>query len=424
MTRFSNGRAARAIACLALVALLSPTPRAAAETPGLSAQACQSAGVWIDPESGNRLPADRLLRAMADRGIVLLGENHANAEHHLWQLHTLAGLYAHRPEVALGFEMFPRSVQSALDDWSEGTLGEEAFLEDSRWQDVWGYDPDLYLPLFHFARQNRLPMVALNVERSLVSRVGREGWAAVPQEEREGLSDPAPASEAYRRGLAEVYLSKLQARAEDDSPHGGAAGSFQLDEETHDLSTVMASEAFARFVEAQLTWDRAMAEALAAARPDHPHALVVGVLGRGHVEFGHGVPHQLADLGETDVAILLPEETGETCEALDGESADAVFLLAPGAGSQAPSDKPRLGVIINQTEAGVRITSVIEGSVAEAAELAAGDIVRSAAGEVVTRNAELIAIVQRQAPGTWLPLEVERDGGRLEFIAKFPPESE
>ena len=43
---------------------------------------------------------------------------------------------------------------------------------------------------------------------------------------------------------------------------------------------------------------------------------------------------------------------------------------------------------------------------------------------MVSRNAELIAIVQRQAPGTWLPMEIERDGGRLEFIAKFPPESE
>ena len=83
---------------------------------------------------------------MAGKGVVLLGENHANVEHHLWQLHTLAGLYAHRPELVVGFEMFPRSVQSALDDWSEGRLAEEAFLEDSRWQDVWGYDPDLYLP--------------------------------------------------------------------------------------------------------------------------------------------------------------------------------------------------------------------------------------------------------------------------------------
>jgi len=423
MARSTDHGATRAIACLAAIALLFLPTQVLAGPAGLSPQACESAGVWIDPKSGERLPADELFGSLAAGGIVLLGESHASEEHHLWQLHTLAGLYAHRSELVVGFEMFPRGVQPVLDDWSEGRLAEAAFLERSRWHDVWGYDPDLYLPLFHFARQNRLPMAALNVERALVSRVGREGWAAVPQREREGLSDPAPASEAYRRSLAEVYLSKLRAR--DASPHGGGeAESVGHDGEAHDLSTVMASESFARFVEAQLTWDRAMAEALAAARADHPDALVVGVLGRGHVEFGHGVPHQLADLGEADVVVLLPEDAGEGCEGLAGEIADAVFLLPPIADSEAPPDKPRLGVVIDQTEAGVRITRVIEGSVAEATELAAGDIVRSAAGEAVTRNADLISIVERQAPGTWLPLEIERDGDRLQFVAKFPPESE
>jgi hypothetical protein len=29
--------------------------------------------------------------------------------------------------------------------------------------------------------------------------------------------------------------------------------------------------------------------------------------------------------------------------------------------------------------------------------------------------------VQRQAPGTWLPLTLERDGRTVETVAKFPP---
>jgi uncharacterized iron-regulated protein len=390
---------------------------------GHDASKCNTAGIWLDPSSGERLQTQGLMKRLAESDIVLLGETHTMLEHHRWQLHTLAALSAVAPDLVVGFEMFPRSVQPALDDWSKGALPEAPFLEASRWQDVWGYDPDFYLPLFHFVRQNRLPMVGLNVERSLVSRVGRDGWAAIPQEQREGLTDPAPASEAYRRNLAEVYLSKLQAVTEEGSPHG-VEEPASANEPGQDLSTIMESEAFERFVEAQLTWDRAMAEALLAARAEHPEALVVGVLGRGHIEYGHGVPHQLADLGENDVAILLPEETGEGCEALEADVADAVFLLErPQIGNTAP-DKPRLGVIINDTEDGVEITEVIDGSVAAAAELAVGDIVRSAAGEAITRNEELVEIVQRQSPGTWLPLEVERDGERLEFIAKFPSQSE
>ena len=64
-----------------------------------------------------------------------------------------------------------------------------------------------------------------------------------------------------------------------------------------DPAAVLANDKFKRFVAAQLTWDRTMAEAVAEARRKRPASLVVGILGQGHVRFGHGVAHQLADLG-------------------------------------------------------------------------------------------------------------------------------
>jgi uncharacterized iron-regulated protein len=50
-----------------------------------------------------------------------------------------------------------------------------------------------YLPLFHFARINRIPMLALNVERELVQSVRARGLDGVPPEKREGLTVAAPA---------------------------------------------------------------------------------------------------------------------------------------------------------------------------------------------------------------------------------------
>ena len=35
--------------------------------------------------------------------------------------------------------------------------------------------------------------------------------------------------------------------------------------------------------------------------------------------------------------------------------------------------------------------------------------------------AAVIAVVQRQAPGTWLPIKVKRGGETLDLVAKFPP---
>jgi len=171
---------------------------------------------------------------LAQRPVVLLGESHDNAEHHRWQLHTLAALHGHNPDMILGFESFPRRVQPVLDQWVNGELDPIAFLEAADWAKVWSFDPTLYLPLFDFARQNRIPMIALNVDRDFVVRVRREGWSAIPADERLGLSDPASAALAYRESLAEVYAFEQLHTAkhvEQGDPHqAGTEGETTVDD--------------------------------------------------------------------------------------------------------------------------------------------------------------------------------------------------
>ena len=161
-----------------------------------------------------------------------------------------------------------------------------------------------------------------------------------------------------------------------------------------------------------------MAEALAAARNGSKQPQVVGIVGSGHLQNRHGIPHQLSDLGIDEVAVLLPVTPAEACETLNPGLADAVFVVERKDVGKRP--KPRLGVIIETAEEGVRIRNVAEGSVAAAAELQAGDLVREAAGLALERHSQLIEIVQRQAPGTWLPLRVQRGEETLDVIARFP----
>src|SRR5712692_3640076 len=177
--------------------------------PAQSASACASYGGWVDVRSGRSIDREGLFRYLASkRTVVLLGESHTDVDHHLWQLNTLAALQGRGANLVIGFEAFPRRLQSVLNDWVEGKLTDAAFLKASEWRQVWGYDAALYMPLFQFARLNRIPMIALNVERKLVSQVGQRGWASVPPSEREGLSNPAPASPAYQRELARIYAMK------------------------------------------------------------------------------------------------------------------------------------------------------------------------------------------------------------------------
>ncbi len=366
---------------------------------------------WLDPASGRVLQGERLFERLADAKIVLLGEAHTTAAHHRWQAYMLGALHARRNNMVVGFEMLPRRVQPVLDSWSAGRLTEEELLEQTDWEQVWGYDARFYLPQLHFARLNRLPAIALNVDRSLVSRVAREGWQSIGAEDREGVSDPAPASDAYRESLARLYAYKQSMRADEGDAEAGH-GEVDLDE-------ILDSDEFARFVAAQQTWDRAMAEALATAYRVDPSMLVVGIVGRGHLEYGYGIPHQLADLGIDGVEVLIPLNSDATCDPLDPKFASAVFVVDVEEASEPPPG-PRLGVLIENDDRGVRIKEVVAGSVAEESGLLADDIVLHAAGFETATTADLIEVVKRQAPGTWMPLNIRRDDGELQVIAKFP----
>ena len=370
---------------------------------------------WLDPSSGREIAPGRLLEGLADKQVVLLGEVHDNRDHHRWQHYMLAALHARNPDMILGLEMLPRRVQPVLDDWSQGKLDEAEFLEQSEWADLWGYDASLYLPLLHFARLHRIPTIALNVDRQLVSKVGAGGWQSLAPGEREGLSDPAPASVEYRLSLAELYAYKLQmyAHGEEDATTEGDAdqGDIALEE-------VMQSEAFDNFVDAQLTWDRAMAEAIAAAHRRDPDAQIVGIVGRGHIESGYGIPHQLADLGIEAVEVLLPVDVDIDCHAIPPNLADALFVVEPQALER--QARPTLGVMIESGDNGVRVMEVVAGSVAEQAGMQAGDVIFRAAGFEVLTTGKLIEVIQRQAPGTWLPLQILRAKAEIELLARFP----
>ena len=131
-------------------ALLSMLCLLVGDAQSQSATACQRAGAWVDPSDGEQLAHADVLDRAATQAVVLLGETHDDMEHHRWQLSTLAGLRAHRPDVVVGFEAFPRRNQPVLDRWSKGELQTASFLDAAQWRRVWGYDAALYLPLFDF----------------------------------------------------------------------------------------------------------------------------------------------------------------------------------------------------------------------------------------------------------------------------------
>lgn len=394
-------RLALALAVFASASLSLPAYSASATS------ACLQPGSWTRLDGAAPQPGERasVIAAQAQRQVVLLGEQHDDPDHHLWQLQVLAALHAQRQALVLGFEMFPRRVQPILDRWVAGELSETAFLQEVQWDKVWNMPASLYLPLFHFARLNRVPMIALNVDQQLIRQVAANGWDKVEEHEREGVGRAAAPSPEYLDFLFGIHRGHVQMR------------------ESARARTSRSDPRFLNFVDSQLTWDRAMAEALARGLQQAPGAdgrapLAVGIIGSGHVRHGYGVAHQLRDLGITDVGQLLPLAADTPCAMLVPGLADAVFAIP--AAVPEPRPPPRLGVSLLDAEGGVRVQEVSAGSLAERSELRAGDLIIEAGGQKITRSALLAAAVRAQAPGSWLPLKLRRGDDTLELLIKFP----
>jgi hypothetical protein len=318
----------------------------------------------------------QLLEASPGLESVLLGEIHTSAADHTWQLGSLETLAKGQRPLVLALEMVPASRQPVLTRFAIGQLEEQAFLREVDWPGVWGHDPALYLPLLRWARQKQVPLLALNVEQEVVRRVRREGWAAIPATEREGIGSPAPAGEGYRRRLRSAWQAH---RSMGTDQEGG-------------LSRVEAED-LERFISSQLLRDRAMAERIAAAHRRDPARLVVALIGLGHMEGGDGVPNQLRHLGLNRIRALRRPELPEGC--------------GP------PPPGARLGAYLESADGAVWVRQVAPGSAAEAAGLKPGDRVRAVNGEPVERAGQVIRRVREQPQGESLRLWIERGGRPL-----------
>lgn len=353
-------------------------------------------GTWFSPARGAPIGFDAVLDHAGKQSAVLLGETHDRPEIHRWQLHVIAALHARGRPIAVGFEMFPRRLQPVLDRWVAGELDTDSFLVEAEWFDVWGFDPELYLPIFQFCRAQRVPMLALNCYRALVTRVRLEGWAAIPEAERDGLTPSAPPTEGYRG-----YLTRLMGGMRET---GGAQ---------------IANTSFDGFIAAQQTWDRAFAENIAKYLKQSPEALVVGIIGRGHLEFGHGTPHQLRALGVNDFAVLLPAHTPASVSwELESGISDAVFRISEP--EAAPPLPVRYGFGVSADEKGLTVAAVDPETPAAQAGLAPGDRIVSIAGKPVATKPAMFGALRRTMHGVILPMAVTRNGTAIEIAIRVP----
>ncbi|MBF0295501.1 MAG: ChaN family lipoprotein [Magnetococcales bacterium] len=332
---------------------------------------------------------EELVQTLSRHRVVLIGEAHDNPAHHEVQLTLIRELRARRPAMVVAMEMFPGHLQPQLDRWVAGELEEEAFLDAVEWYFTWGFDAGLYLPILRYAREERIPLLAMNTRRDNVTQVRKKGLAGVEIELRDTLPPVCPATPAYRMMLEEVF------NAHPMMSHSGK---------------------FDHFVEAQGVWDSVMADRIKRWSDAHPDDLVVGLAGNGHLLGGHGIVHQLRGRGVTDIVTLLPWSGAES--RIDRDAGDFAW------GTPATPEPPppvQLGITMDDKEpAKVLVTMVMPDSLAERMGLRAGDRLLALNGQPLTSRHALARRVRGLSPGTELMLRVEREGREEELRHAIP----
>jgi uncharacterized iron-regulated protein len=281
---------------------------------------------------------------VSGKKIVYVGEYHDRFSNHTVELEVIKALHRKNKKLAIGMEMFQKPFQKVLDEYIGGHIDERTMLKGTEYFKRWGFDYNLYRPILTFAREERIPVIALNMRREIVDKVLKGGIGSLLDGDITEIPSLMDLSdEKYRATLYEA---------------------FQKHEESKEMN-------FDFFYQSQVLWDESMSQSIddfLKSKPDFQKGGQVVVLaGNGHLAFGYGIPKRTFRRNSLDYAVILND--------MGAEKDIANYLIYPGKVEGATS--PKIMAALKETEGRITITGFPEGSISEKAGLKEGDIILS-----------------------------------------------
>jgi uncharacterized iron-regulated protein len=330
-----------------------------------------------------------IVSQIADKKIVYVGEKHDRYGDHLIQLEIIRDLHQRYPKLAIGMEMFQRRYQKALDEYISGETDTQMFLKRSNYLNTWRFNYHLYEDIIHYAREHNIPVIALNQEHELVSKVANQGLEQLSQEEKTRIPEEmALDDEFYKKQLRLVFEMH-----QTELPGDKAPGNFEY------------------FHQAQILWDETMAETIASFLTERPEYHLVVLAGNGHLAYGSGIPQRAYRRIAKDYAIVLPNP-GEL-----PEPGIADFIVFPST-VEAPAEA-KIGVVLDTSGEQFVVADLVEGGGAQEAGLEKGDILLAVDGVWLENLDDIRANLATKYVGNRVKIQVRRDEADLELIVEL-----
>jgi uncharacterized iron-regulated protein len=344
-----------------------------------------------DTRTGDLITPDELARRLQGTRLLLVGEEHTNTQFHGAQLRVLQALVRSGRHVLIGLEMYPYTEQRFLEQWRDNLLTEEGFLRLSRWYENWGYNWQYYREIFLLARESRLPMFAVNTPREVVAAVRKKGLANLTPEEAAHIPKDIDVDSADH-----LTFFKTTFEGEQGPVHGAGMG----------------DEMLKNMLSAQCTWDATMGynavEALK--RANDPKAIMVVLVGSGHVAYGLGIERQARKWFDGTITSLIPvsvtmEKVGPV------KSVRASYAnFTWGVPEEIDSAYPTLGTstAVGTGDAARRVIIVQKDSAADRGGVKVGDMITSFDGAPITDKETLSRLMAAKRWGDSAAIGVRR----------------
>jgi uncharacterized iron-regulated protein len=267
----------RLLLCLVCLAAACTRP-GATEAPHARVDPGEHA--FFDGEGGPT-SFDAFVVGVADVDVVGFGELHFHPVGSRYELALLEGMAAQPRPVALAMEFFEADHQADLDAYLAGELDEATFRQRTG-RDA-KYD-ESHRPLIELCKQRRIPVIAANAPRRLVT--------------------------AYRKSGAADYQAYLSGLSEEDRDYMPRLSVPPDDAFKDRFMQLMGPTRGPAFYRSMALWNDAMAESVAEFRVAHPDHRVLLVVGGFHVAGRLGtVTQYLARRPDDRVRVLVMQPT-------------------------------------------------------------------------------------------------------------------
>jgi len=355
-----------------------------------------------DTRTGDLLSPAEMAQRLSDKRLVLVGENHTDINFHRSQLRVIQELRKAGRKVLLGLEMFPYTKQEFLTSWTKGEYNEEEFLEAAEWYDAWGYHWNYYRDIFVFARDNGIPVYGLNTPREVIAAVRKKGLDELSEEEKAQMPPSVEIENDEHLALFKSY--------------------FDEDEDFH---ASMTEEQWQAMFGAQCSWDATFANNALKVLQMHPapEAVLVVLVGSGHVSYDLGIQRQMAQWAEVPTAAVIPipivleAEDGLITE-VQASYADFIWGMPPAIDPIYPT----LGLSTRsagEDEQQRTVIYIAEDSVADRAGFQMGDVLLEVDGQVLPDKATFSRLMSERRWGDRSVIRVQRGEEEMELQVAF-----